>query len=493
MKKEKRILWQPNEGPQTAFLSCPAREVLFGGAAGSGKTDALLMSAVSQVNNKNHRALILRRAFPMLRDLVLNSHELFPPLGATFNKQENVWTFPSKARVEFGFLDAPEDVYRYMGRAFSFIGWDELTTWPGDSVDAQGQPVNGAYVYMLSRLRAVKGSGLLLEIRATCTPGGIGHSWVKTRWQIPDDGSSTEVVDPQTGYRRVFIRATITDNPHQTKDYERNLWAQPEARRKALLEGQWNVFEGAVFSEWNHSLHVCEPFDVPSEWEIWRGGDDGFAAPAAILWFAYDEIHDRVYVVNELYRSGLTAEALAEAILTIDKRYGGNLDGVIDSASFANVGMGVSAGGGSRGDVMNRCGCGWQPCEKGEGSRIAGKSQIHNRLALKPDGYPGLIVFKTCRNLIRTLPTLVYDNRHKEDVDSAGEDHLYDCMRYGLTRRRWNTCTSPAHVTDTTLARARDDVPLAVAGRGVPSRVDMIGRLTTDGVGPRGEPPPRSP
>jgi hypothetical protein len=169
-ERERPILWKPTE-KQHEFLACPAREVLFAGSVGSGKTDAILMAGLSQVGNGKHRALILRRGFPMLRDLIGRSHELFLPLGATFNKSDHQWTFPSGAIVEFGFLDADEDRYRYMGRQFSFIGWDELTSWPGDGTDAQGQPVSAAFIYMLSRLRAVEGSGLRLEVRATCTPG----------------------------------------------------------------------------------------------------------------------------------------------------------------------------------------------------------------------------------------------------------------------------------------------------------------------------------
>ena len=118
----------PHCAPFIAFCRCrvQAREVLFGGSVGSGKTDAILMAALSQVDNKHHQALILRRTFPMLRDLIGRSHELFLPLRARFNRQESVWTFPSGARVEFGFLDADEDKYRYMDRQFSMLGWDEL-------------------------------------------------------------------------------------------------------------------------------------------------------------------------------------------------------------------------------------------------------------------------------------------------------------------------------------------------------------------------------
>src|SRR5260370_72797 len=109
-KKDRPILWEPTP-KQAEFLACPAREVLFAGSVGSGKTDAILMSALSQVQNGKHRALILRRTFPMLRDLIGRSHELFLPLGATFNKSDHQWALPSGAIVEFGFLDADEDKY----------------------------------------------------------------------------------------------------------------------------------------------------------------------------------------------------------------------------------------------------------------------------------------------------------------------------------------------------------------------------------------------
>jgi hypothetical protein len=449
MKKEPPILWQPTP-KQREFLSSPAREVLFAGSVGSGKTDAILMAALSQVKNPKHSALILRRSFPMLRDLINRSHELFLPLGASYNKQESAWTFPSKARLEFGFLDEDADKFRYMGRQFSFIGWDELTTWAGDSQDSEGLPVSGAYTYMLTRLRAVEGSGLRLEVRATCTAGGVGHGWVKSRWDIPNDGASSEVTDPSTGFRRVFIRATIADNPHlRGGEYQRQLEALPEASRKALLEGRWDIYEGAVFSEWNPRVHVCAPFPVPAVWEIWRGADDGFANPAAVLWLAHDEIYDRVYVVAELYKSGMTPEVFAREVRRIDRSIPVSdddevfsndlpLDGVIDSASFADTGMG-----GGRADQMNALGCKWKAAEKGAGSRLAGIAAIHARLEMKKDAKAGLVVFSTCRDLIRTLPSMVYSRSRPEDIDDACEQHLVDGLRYGLSRKKTRGWLAP--------------------------------------------------
>src|SRR6266568_2007918 len=150
--KERPVLWSPTP-KQAEFLACPAREVLFGGSVGAGKSDALLTSALSQTANPRHRAIVFRKSFPQLRDLIARSHELYRALGGEFNKQDKQWTFPSGAVIEFGYLDAPEDRFNYQGRSFSLLAFDELTLWPGDSVDASGEPCNSSYVYLLSRLR----------------------------------------------------------------------------------------------------------------------------------------------------------------------------------------------------------------------------------------------------------------------------------------------------------------------------------------------------
>lgn len=137
------------------------------------------------------------------------------------------------------------------------------------------------------------------------------------------------------------------------------------------------MFEGAVFSEWDYNRHTCEPFEVPETWEMWRACDDGYAAPACVLWFAFDKVHDRIFVVDELYERGLGPEDLALAVLKKDKAFEREFDGVIDSAAFAEIGLGVESGKGSRGHIMNALGCSWTPSEKGAGSRVHGISAIH--------------------------------------------------------------------------------------------------------------------
>jgi hypothetical protein len=141
-------------------------------------------------------------------------------------------------------------------------------------------------------------------------------------------------------------------------------------------------------------------------------------------------------VVDEIYQRGLGPEDLADAVLKKDAAFERELDGTIDSAAFAEIGLGDGYGKGSRGDQMNARGCRWRPAEKGAGSRLHGISVIHQKLALKKDGFGGLVVFRNCRNLIRTLPAMVYSRVHPEDIDDGCEQHAVDALRYGLTRKR---------------------------------------------------------
>jgi len=427
-----RVVWKPTPR-QAQFLACPAREACYGGSLGGGKTDCLLACALSQVNNPKHRAVFFRKSFPQLRSAIERSHELFRPLGGTYNVQTSTWSFQSGAKVEFAFLDSDSDRWRYAGRAFNCILWDEVCEWHNDS----------AYVYLLSRLRTTKGSNLRLEVRSSANPLGPGASWVRQRFAIPDDGSASECVDDATGFHRKFIPARIDDNPHLLgSDYLKQLQALPAAQRKALLEGRWDCVSGAVFDEFSHDKHVCDPFPVPVSWEIWRACDDGFRAPACVLWLAHDvAVHGTIYVIAELYANGMTPEIMARAIREIDYSLlvdiGGEvikndeeISGVIDSAAFSDSGMG------SRADEMNKLGCRWRPSEKGWNSRLAGISAIHQRLATRADGSVGLKIFKNCRALIRQLPSLTYSVSNPEDIDDSCEDHAFDCLRYGLTRKR---------------------------------------------------------
>lgn len=435
------VAWEPNPGPQLDFLESRAREILYGGAAGGGKTDALLIDAVRDRESEFMRSIIFRKTFPEMKDLIRRSMELYPSMNARYRSSTREWFFPEGGIVEFGYLDQHKDKFKYSGRAFTYIGWDELTRWKDDT----------HYKFLYSRLRASAKAlaqkdsrgdpRLTLRIRATTNPGGDGHFWVKEHFQIQDDGAPTRFRTKHGIVR--FMPAKISDNPILAEtDYEDTLDMLPEHLRRMLKEGRWDILEGMAFSEWDRRIHVVEPFALPATAKWWRGCDDGYNAPACVLWFAlFDR---RVYIVAELYRNQLVAEELAEVVmkrdLSIPVDYGDDdvrpldreLDGIIDSAAFADHGIRRMRGG-SRAKIMNELGCEWKPSHKGANSRVQGAALVHSMLKGRlADGLPKLQIFSNCKNLIRTLPALPIDELDPEDVDTTAEDHAYDALRYGL-------------------------------------------------------------
>jgi hypothetical protein len=436
------VLWRANSEPQRAFLRSTARHCLIGGGNNSGKTSVLLAASAISSGNAKSRAIIFRKDYPSLKQIISDSHALFLPMRATYNRSDHTWRWPSGATLEFSHLEDESAVFQHSGKRYNFLGFDEVTHLGADVVDGLGNPINSAFAFMQTRLRADVNSGLALECRATGTPSGPGMVWVKNFYGIPDSGESAEFVHPLTKYRHQYIRALATDNPAiSAEDYARQLAHLSAAQRRALQHGDWTAFEGQVFEEFRHERHTCRPIDpseIPEDWDMWRSCDDGYSAPCSVLFYAYDKVADRVYVVDEVYERGLNPEELAAIALEKDAAFGRTLSGVIDSAAFADVGLGTTAGQGSRGAIMNTKGCAWEPTTKGAGSRVQGISLIHQRLALKPDGYGGLIICHNVRNLLRTLPAMVYSRTHPEDIDDNCEQHAVDSLRYGLSRRKFN-------------------------------------------------------
>lgn len=437
------VVFEPNPGPQTAFLSATQREVLYGGAAGGGKSYAMIVDPLRYCNNPNHKAILFRRTNDQLREIILNSRMIYPLAfpGAKWSEQNKTWTFPSGATIWFTYLDREDDVYRYQGQAFNWIGFDELTNWP----------TQYAWDYMRSRLRTSDPT-LRLKMRATTNPGGPGASWVRKMFIEPAEwGEAFPATDIETGemltfprgnprhgeplFMRRFIPAKLSDNKYlfENGEYEMNLLSLPEAQRRQLLEGDWDVCEGAAFTEFHRPTHVVEPFEVPQGWRKFRAADWGYEAPACCLWFAID--HDNnLWVYRELYARKKTAVEFANMIL--DMEDGENIQyGVLDGSAFNNTG----GGGPSVGEMMQKQGCRWRKADRRPGSRAHGKMEVHRRLKVYEDEYgeptASVKIFNTCRNLIRTLPILPLDKNNSEDVDTNAEDHPYDAFRYGIMSR----------------------------------------------------------
>lgn len=444
-----KVIWQP-QPRQAALMRRWEDEALYGGAAGGGKSDCALAEALRQVEIPHYRGLILRKTFPQLSELIDRSGELYHSAfrGAKYNESKHVWTFPSGAKIYFGSMQHTRDRVNYQGKRYDFIDFDELTQFTFDE-----------YSYLFSRNRP-NGPGTRCYMRAQANPGGIGHGWVKERFITPAPPMTTiwdEVVirfpDGHEEIRkkaRIFVPSTIFDNKillQNDPDYITRLASMPEAEKQALLYGDWNTFAGQVFTEWRDNpdhyhdrlnTHVIQPFLIPKEWRVLCSMDWGYTRPFSVGWYTFDK-EGTMYRIKEFYgicKEGtpnvgarMPAEAVAKEMKRIESE-----DPNLRGREIVRVGdpaIWGSQGTESIGAIFRREGIYFQ---KAVNDRINGKMQVHHRMAFDERGKPMLYVFNTNRNFIRTVPSLVYDQADVEDVDTDGEDHIYDELRYACMR-----------------------------------------------------------
>ena len=413
------VLFHANEGPQTDFLAAGEKDVLYGGAAGGGKSFAMIVDPLRYCHKKAHRALILRRSMPELREMIDKSRELYPQAfpGAKFREVEKLWNFPSGAKVEFGFLERDADVYRYQGQAYSWIGFDEITHLPTEF----------SWNYLASRLRTTDPS-ITTYLRCTANPGGVGSHWVKKRYIEPaKHNTSFQGAD---GLTRKFIPAKLADNPYLAEDgvYEQMLKSLPPIQRRQLLEGNWDVAEGAAFVEFNPSVHVVTPFQLPLPWERVKGIDYGYASESCCLWGIIDINDGTLIIYRELYKKGLTGEELGAIITDMELEDPFSVSGVLDTAAWARTGT----TGPTVGEALQKAG---HKLRRADKNRIQGKIQIHEFLKVRESGRPKLQIFNTCPNLIRELQSIPLSKTNPEDVDTHASDHAYDALRYMIMSR----------------------------------------------------------
>lgn len=444
-EQEREVIFKPNPGPQTEFLASSEREVLYGGAAGGGKSYAILADALRDLPHPQFRGLLVRKTTEELRELVQKSQELYPKAipGIKWSERKMEWRTPAGGSLWMSFLERDQDVSRYQGQAFNYIAFDELTQWSSPY----------AWNYMRSRLRTTA-PDLSLYMRATTNPGGPGHNWVKKMFIDPAPwGKSFWAKDLETGetlvwplghsragqplFKRRFIPARLSDNPYlyDNGEYEANLLSLPEAERRKLLEGDWDVIEGNAFPEWNRRIHVVEPYEIPASWRRFRACDFGYGSFSAVIWFAVTP-EEQLVIYRELYVSKVLAPDLADMILELEADDGPISYGVLDSSCWHNRGQ----IGPSIAEAMINRGCRWRPSDRSKGARVAGKNEVHRRLQI--DDYtqePRLVVFSSCINTIAQLPIIPLDPNNPEDVDTKSEDHIYDAIRYGCMSRPRST------------------------------------------------------
>jgi hypothetical protein len=421
------IIFKPHPGPQTDFLSAPETDVLYGGQAGGGKSFSLVVDPLRYVHRPKHKAIILRKSLKELRELIANTMELYPQAvpGAKWKESDKLWKFPSGAIIEFGYLDKESDVTQYQGQQYSWIGFDEITHLPTEY----------AWNYLASRLRTTDPE-IQCYMRCTTNPGGPGHDWVKKRYIEPSEPNKPFVYgkNPMTGapLTRKCIPARLSDNPtlYESGDYQAMLETLPDVERKRLLEGDWDVIEGSAFPEFSSAKHVVEPFTIPAHWSRTKAIDYGFSAPSCCLWGAVDPDDGTLVIYRELYEKGLHAEELRDKITKMERPEVRMISGVLDWATWNRTGY----TGPTIGEVLTKQPYG-HPLRPADKNRVGGKIQVHAHLREQKSGRPGVLIFNTCKNLIREMVGIPLDKNNSEDVDTKVDDHAYDALRYMIMSR----------------------------------------------------------
>lgn len=432
---------------QSMFHTTDADEVLYGGAAGGGKSKACVMDALARcLTYPNSHAYIFRRTFRELEDTIIAEAKASYPQGlGRYVAGHHEYRLMNGSIIHFRHCASVEDMYTYSGAEIHFLYIDELTTFE-----------RAIYDFLKTRLRAKKTLGLVPVVRCTSNPGNIGHAWVKAYFvdagpfmqKIPHEIKSSALGETKTVWTQ-YIPSLATENPHITKDYIFELEKKPDALRRALLMGEWDAFEGQVFVEWKDDpahyedrlwTHVIEPFPVPLHWPRYMSFDHGYSKPFSCGWWAIGP-DGTAYRYKELYgwdgtpNEGMKISPAEIARLIVENeteeiQNNIQIDRIADPAIFDR----------SRGDSVAQMmePQGGRPgvyFRKGDNTRMAGKMQFHERLRFDANGKPKMQVFKNCTQFIRTIPSLPYDIRKAEDVDSDAEDHIYDESRYFMMAR----------------------------------------------------------
>ena len=415
------------------------RYMLFGGAAGPGKSYWLrwypvrtLIKWGKELNLRGIHGALFSKDFPTLKDRQISKMEVeFPPwLGQVTNSQTEGLAF--KIRPEFGghvlALRNLDDPSKYLSSEFAIIAVEELT-----------ENQEEVFTRLRNRLRWT-GIERTQFIGAT-NPGGIGHSWVKKRWierQHPQEEQESEEFG--------FTPALPKDNKYLAESYMKQLASLPEKLRKAYLDGNWDVFEGQFFTEWDKNHHVVEPFTIPESYKKFRAYDYGYENPACCKWYALD-YDGRVFVYREKYwQKGhkTPAEDQAKEIERLSK--GEHYEySVADPAIFSPTGMVDKAGGQTIAETFYRNNVGFMPASN---RRVDGWGIMHQYLKWSEFVKPKMLYFSTCVDSIRTIPSLVHDEIKPEDLDTDGEDHAADVDRYFLTSLHERRAPKPLTETE---------------------------------------------
>ena len=289
---------------QSRFISADADEVLFGGAAGGGKSYGQIADAlIYALRYPGSKQLILRRTYPELdKSIIRQSLAVYPKEIFKYSSSSHTGVFSNGSIIDYGYCDSENDVYRYQSAEFDVIRFDELTHFTKEM-----------YVYLISRLRGA--NGYPKQMKSTTNPGSLGHKWVKERFI---DIGRPEEKHFINGQSRLFIPSLVSDNRFLLKNdarYVKRLENLSEKDKKTLLYGQWDIFEGRYFDEWDRDIHVCRPFELPAHWKRYACMDYGLDM-LAVYFVAVDD-EGKAYVYKEIYRPNLIISCAARLIIRL--------------------------------------------------------------------------------------------------------------------------------------------------------------------------------
>lgn len=431
---------------QIKFHTSTSFETLYGGAAGGGKTAALCAEAItSAIEMENVHVYIFRRTLKELQQSVYNEimaqiakYQNLPverkaeladgrKLTIAYNSQKSIFNFSNGSFIQLAYLDSVADRYNYQSAEIHVLLIDELTHFLEDD-----------YEYLKTRLRSAQYPRC--RVMACTNPGNVGHGWVKNRFikskeQYVNLMAERPYLDPTSGLKRVFIPAKVTDHPSQAfKDsYLQVLDAiKDEQLRAALRDGDWDVFEGQVYTEWDKEKHVVSSLPVDlSLCKKYIGFDWGYNDFASATWLAVtpegpDGVK-HIYAYREIYDKEKTPTWWAEQIANIVRdepieymilphdcfsHLGGNQT---IARTFQDAGIPIL-----RADSQSHR------------AKLHRQALLHQLLETSKDGEPYLQFVKVCENTIRTLPDLPYSDTKPEEISERSEDHAYDSLTYGL-------------------------------------------------------------